>query len=48
VNGHDGTVLMQHNTQLEERSDSMLHTAEEIKANSGVNGSAMRNSHHAQ
>ena len=47
VNGHDATVLTQHNTHLEERSDSMLHTPEEIKIDSGVNGSATRNSLHA-
>ncbi len=48
VNGHDTTALTQHITQSEERSDSVLHTTEEIKVDSGVNGSAMRNSHHAQ
>ena len=46
VNGHDATVVIQHNTQLEERSDSMLHTPEEIKIDSGANGSATRNSLH--
>ena len=47
VNSHDATVFTQHNTQLEERSESMLCTAEESKADSGVNGSATRNSLHA-
>lgn len=47
VNGHDANALTQHITQLEERSDSMLHTAEEIKADSGINGSVTRNSLHA-
>jgi hypothetical protein len=48
VNGHDATPLTQHNSQLEETSVSVLHTTEEIKVDSGVNGSAMRNSHHTQ
>ena len=47
VNGHDASALTQHITQLEERNDSKLHTAEEIKADSGANGSATRNSLHA-
>ena len=46
VNGHDASVLTEHITHLEERSDSMLHTAEEIKADSGANGSATLNSLH--
>ena len=46
VNGHDAIALTQHITQLEERSDSMLHTAEESKADSGSNGSATRDSLH--
>ena len=46
VNGHDATALTQHNTQLKERSESMLHTAEEVKADSGANGLATRNSLH--
>ena len=48
VNGYDATALTQHITQPEERSDSMLHAAEEIKADSGANGSVTRNSLHAQ
>jgi hypothetical protein len=46
VNCLNASALTQHITRLEERSDSMLHTAEEIKADSGANGLATRNSFH--